>query len=420
MKKIIICIFSLITVLLTACGDEFFENPRPQEPQWVNTTTFDQGLTYGYFYLVWSNNGITHELDFAASGAAQLLPETATGSHWNESYNRLFNQNFTQMNTLWNSLYRVITMSNQALEIDATGDGNPFGIDVTGSDYKDNYVRQVGEYYFLRGTAAFMLMRLFAPPYVLGGPNDGRYVPFTTKVPTSKEEIYSATLGSTAEIYAQAIVDLRQAKALLPDKYTSSMLPNYEVGRASKYTATAMLAKVLFAMGEYSEAEKELAFVIDAAENNDRFALEEPIQAFNKLDRLQTSKEVIWEYDTGIEAYDGTKGSYLYWGMIIDINFRDARGGGRGIGNMVKSGWNQFTLSYWALKTMGWMTDPDNGDYSLTQEALDDLRYQQLYYYLLGYKAGITATDPDYLIYESVDAHKAVATPQLYLNKCFR
>jgi hypothetical protein len=42
-------------------------------------------------------------------------------------------------------------------------------------------------------------------------------------------------------------------------------------------------------------------------------------------------------------------------------------------------------MSYWALKYIGWMKDPQNGDYTETSIAKKDLRYKQLYWRFEGY-----------------------------------
>ncbi|WP_257669921.1 RagB/SusD family nutrient uptake outer membrane protein [Parapedobacter tibetensis] len=419
MKKIILLI--ALTVFFSSCKD-YFDNPRPQEIQWVNTTTFDQGLTSAYFNLFYKClNGRTTFMEFASSGTSQLLPETSTGVPWNEAYNRLFNQNVSLNNDVWQYAYKTITTCNAAIALDESANANPFNLEMNSADYEDNYLRQIGEYHFLRAYAFYTLVRIFAAPYVHNGDNSQQYIPFTTQVPETKEDIYSIPLGTNAELYEQIVSDLRRAKAMLPEAFNAStMLPNYAIGRANQYAAAALLAKVLFVMGDYTAAEQELDFVIQAAENDARYALEEPIEAFNKLDRNVISREAILEFHSGIEGNYPYQGEYMYYAMIFSLNFRDATGGGRGLGNMVKSGWNQFTVSYWALDKMGWMTDPANDDYTLTAAAENDLRCKQLYYYLLGYKAGITDSDPDYLIYESVLAHKAVHTPQLYIDKYFR
>lgn len=418
MKKIITnSIYIILFLGLWACDqDEFFEIKRPQETQWVSTVTFDQGLSAAYYDVLYVGAlpSIVTFMDFATSGVGHLLPETSTGAPWNQLNYRLFDQNFGFTDNIWASYYKAVTMCNLAIQLDEENDGNPFALKTDGSDYMDNYVRQVGEYYFLRAYSYYILVRTFAPPYNHTGSNDGTFIPFKTKASSSAEEIHTEALGSNEEIYQQIIDDLKVAKEKLPLAYNSStMFPTYQVGRANKYVASAMLAKVYFVMGKYSEAKQELDFVINAAEQDGLYSLEEPIQAFNKNVMTNIPKESIWEFNAG-DVSNWMASSYMYWGMIYNLNFRDADNGGRGV-NMVKSPWCQFTLSYWAIDKMNWMNDPLNGDYSLTNEAINDLRFQQLYYYLLGYNA---SGDP--LLYETVNGHSKVVNPQIYFDKIFR
>ena len=48
-------------------------------------------------------------------------------------------------------------------------------------------------------------------------------------------------------------------------------------------------------------------------------------------------------------------------------------------GNFARCSWNQLTFSYSTLKQIGWMVDPQNGDYTLTEEALKDKRLGSIY-----------------------------------------
>ena len=413
----IVALFCL--VVITSCKKgKFFEVTRPQEPQWVSTVTFDQGLATIYYNLLYSLQASPQMMDFAESGISQLLPGTSTGAPYNEMYNRLFNQNHTQTNDMWTRCYAAITMSNQAITLDNEKNHNPFNLITTSADYTDNYTRQVGEYYFTRAWAYYFLVRYFAPPYVHGGNNSAAYIPYKTKVPNSREEVLAERLGSNEEIYNQIISDLRVAKDKLPTAYNAAtMFPNYVTGRANKYAASALLAKVLFLKGDYTGAQVETNFVITAAEAG-RYALEEPIQAFNKNLVSNIPRESILEFNTGDPTVAGTS-SYLYWGWIISLQDRDADNYGRGPApGMSKSAVNQFTLSYWALDKIGWMTNPLNGDYTLTQAARDDLRFQQIYYYLLPYKPNATAAE--YFTHETLVGHAEVNKPQLYIDKYFR
>lgn len=422
MKKYLVLKLSALIFLagVTSCKkDKFFEVTRPQETQWTNTVTFDQGLAAAYFQVIYGLRGGPQMMDFAESGISQLLPGTSSGAPYNEMYNRLFGQNHNQTNDIWTKCYAAITLANYAIQMDSAKNGNAFNLAVTSNDYKDNYVRQVGEYYFIRAYAYYFLARYFAPPYIQGAANTTAYIPFKTTVPQTRAEVLAERLGTNEEIYNQMIADLKVAKDKLPTAYNSAtMLPTYITGRATKYGAAAMLAKIYFLKGDYANALTETDFIINAAETTGRFALEDPIQAFNKNVVANVPKEAILEFNSG----DPTVGNgeqtsnYMYWGWSISLQDRDADNFGRGpTPGMSKSSVAQFTLSYWVLDKIGWMTDPLHGDYTLTQAAKDDLRFQQIYYYLLPYKAG---ADP--FTYETLTAHAKVDKPQLYVDKYYR
>lgn len=418
MKKILFykLVFSLLLIASACDQDKYFELERPQETQWVNTTSFDQGLATVYWNLNYSNGfrGTNQMRDFITSGVSQLLPQTSTGVAWNEMYFRQFDQNVSHNNDLWKFAYAAITLCNAAIQLDMEKNENPFNLKLNTTDYTDNYVRQVGEYHFMRAYAYWNLVKIFAPPYEKNGANAGAFIPFKTKVPTSKDEIYEEKLGTRQEIYELIIADLEKAKVKLPKAYNAAtMLPTYEVGRANHYVAAALLAKVLFLKGDYERAKAELDIVINAAEGEGRFALEAPLEAFNKNVVKNIPKEVVWEHNSGDPTVVGAA-EYMYYGMIISLNFRDTDNGGRGK-DMVKSSWNQFTMSYWALDKAGWMKDPLKGDFTITEDAKKDLRFQQLYYPFLAYNA---SGDP--LIYETLSAHAAVNKPQVYVDKYFR
>ena len=419
MKKNI-SIYIVLILLLTSwsCNeDKFFEMDRPQETQWTNTTTFDQGLATAYFALNYRTRGIPQMMDFASSGVSQLLPGTSTGAAWNEMYNRLFNQNHSHTNDMWTNLYNAITISNFALELDQKNAGNPFKLLPSSTDYKDNYTRQIGEYYFVRAFSYYLLVRTFAPPYDHKGANTGAFIPLKTKVPTNRAEILEESLGSNEVVYNQIIADLLVAKEKLPGAFNSAtMLPTYSAGRATKYSAAALLSKVYFVKGDYAKAMTESDFVITASETTKRYELEEPIQAFNKNTANNIPKETILEYNTGDPSVGNGEqtSSYMYWGWVISLQDRDADDFGRGAG-MRKSGTNQFTLSYWAINKTGWMADPLKGDYTITEDAKQDLRFTQVYYPLLAYKAG---ADP--FLYETLAVHSKVDKPQIYVDKYFR
>ena len=116
------------------------------------------------------------------------------------------------------------------------------------------------------------------PPY----PSDEARIPYRINQATNFEQAVTSEIASANIIYDLIISDLRIAKDLLPERYIDGVHnPSYEDGRANKFAAAALLAKVLFQMRNYDEALAELNFVID--ENGGDYDLsEDPIEAFNK------------------------------------------------------------------------------------------------------------------------------------------
>ena len=56
MKNIILksFVFAMLLGSFVSC-DDFFEIKRPQETQWTNTATFEQGLNSAYWLIQWGN-----------------------------------------------------------------------------------------------------------------------------------------------------------------------------------------------------------------------------------------------------------------------------------------------------------------------------------------------------------------------------
>ncbi len=102
----------------------------------------------------------------------------------------------------------------------------------------DNVKKRVlGEAYFLRAHYYFILVRFFGD------------VPLTL-IPVKPGDDLRPARTSKTEIYKQIISDLNQAITLLPSKeqYSGS-----DVGRASKGSATGLLAKVYLTLGDYQK-----------------------------------------------------------------------------------------------------------------------------------------------------------------------
>jgi hypothetical protein len=136
---------------------------------------------------------------------------------------------------------------------------------------KDRYV---GELKMLRAYFYWNLVRMF------GG------VPKIDRVLETKEDIATGSVrASAAEIYAFIESDCQEAIAKLP-----ATIPSEELGRVSKYTAYALLAKVYLYQKRWAESKA----MCDAIINSTRFSL---LPDYAKIWREagEFSSESIWE-----------------------------------------------------------------------------------------------------------------------------
>ncbi len=107
--------------------------------------------------------------------------------------------------------------------------------------------RCLGEAEFLRALYYFYLVRAFGD------------VPLVVTPAASPAEAASVTRSPAAEVYARVETDLKDAIVKL-DKYSS--YTGDDVGRATKWSATALLAKVYLTEGKMAEAATQASAVI--------------------------------------------------------------------------------------------------------------------------------------------------------------
>lgn len=425
----------IVIVLLFSLGScqDFFEIERPQETQWTTTATFDQGLNKCYINAQWTyagGRGYPQFLDYLLSGVAMLSPGCQVGQRGEEVLNRQFILH-DKLPGVWNGCYNTITLCNLAIEeYENDPNHNPLNLDVSGTDYKDNYLRQIGEYHFLRGYTYWWLLKVFAPKYDQNGDNSALAIPLKTTAATSMEEIQAEKRGTVAEVYDQIIADLQYAKDNLPDKFNLNSwnnVPGYECGRANKWVATGMLGKVYWLLGQYDKAQALFEELINYAETTGTYQLEEPRDPFIQARAFNVPKESIWEFNSGEVDIDGHR-EYMYTGRNMGFRNRDSHGADLitspevGVGTTLGGygGGVAVTIGYTTLDRVGWMEDPLNGDYTVTPEAEADLRWQQVYHKMNPYEPGIVKGDPRYITTESFEGHSKITTPVVYIDKFFR
>lgn len=138
---------------------------------------------------------------------------------------------------IWQYCYQMIDRSNAVIgQIDAGT--------FTTENYRNYYK---GEAYFLRGYAYFQL------GFVFGG------VPLIEKQMTAAE-IALIARSTQDETFDLAAKDLAQAASLLPDTWPSTT----ELGKATKYAAKGILARLYLFQKKYSDAKTLLSDIISS------------------------------------------------------------------------------------------------------------------------------------------------------------
>jgi len=150
-------------------------------------------------------------------------------------------QTFGSADNVWRDSYTVINRCNLVVVAVL----NNLIKDRTG-EYQNNADRILGEAYCLRALMYFELLRLYAHQYGINEnvPNSG--IILLLKPTTGRTSQARAT---TKEVYDQIEIDLKEAARLLPTDKRATDIFTYggrAGGRATKYAAMALLARVYF------------------------------------------------------------------------------------------------------------------------------------------------------------------------------
>lgn len=181
---------------------------------------------------------------------------------YNQAYTNSFNS--TSPPPLWSRFYNFIYQANATIEGLSKSDN------ITPS-IKDQLT---GECKFIRALCHFYLCNLYGD------------VPLITTTDYKINSLISRS--SKADVYAQMITDLKDAKGLLSDDYKT---PDGRITgdrvRPNKGAATALLARVYLYTADYAKAEVEASIVIS---NNNLYDTVPLNNAF-----LANNKEAIWQ-----------------------------------------------------------------------------------------------------------------------------
>ncbi len=116
-----------------------------------------------------------------------------------------------------------------------------------------------GEAKFIRGACYFDLVRMFAKSWMDGDPNTNPGVPIVLTPTTVISGASQLPRSPVADVYAQAISDLKDAQQLLPARNGFF---------ANSVAATAMLARIYLQQGDYENAANYANDAINEATSN--------------------------------------------------------------------------------------------------------------------------------------------------------
>ena len=412
MKRRIFYTF-LILIMLGCNNEEFFEEERPAQAPWQTVDEFEFAVSGAYGLAVnagWSSFVISDIVAEFIQSDLMYFSQNQEAWPVNDFINRQTGERSLPMEEAFVNCYKVIGACNAGLDFYYENNQDPFP-SATSTEKEHNVDRIAGELHFLRAFSNFSNVKRHCPQYNPDQPNDDKILPLRMTFPTGLDNVTNPYFATTQEMYDTIIYDLQIAKELLPEEFNSTHHPSYQYhSRATQWAAAFLLGEVYFQMQNWDAALDEFNYVIE--ESN--FALEpEPINIFNKDEMPLESPELIWY----IDYTDPIRNIYGPQRIThLSKNHYPATGGGRG-DNWSICPWNQFSLSTSALAAAGWMADPVNGDYTETDAARFDKRYNQIYYRMEGYSADPTV---DFTKYRIDAKYSAIDRPIVYSDKYFR
>lgn len=371
-KAYSIILFSALILSLAGCK-KFFELENPPQSPWSNVTEFERAAIGAYSRVFSNKSWSTSYIDYnvlTVSAADDV--DWVNDPEW--GYNRNPGSSFPLAEGIWVWNYQAIAACNNALDFIAENNGDPFP-EMSDADRTKNFNRLEGEFYFLRGFSYYMLMNVFGIPYQPGGDNSRQSIPLITSYAKGTEDAKNSKIGTVQELFDLMIADFTKAKELLPERYESGMHISYQMGRANKFAAAAMLARTYFVMGDYSKAAGEATFVIE--QNGGDYDLsQDPIEAWNKSS-LDRGKEAIFY----VPFYDALGNIVPYNLTVLNSNAAD----------WGQCNWVEPRMADVTIKRLGWMDDP-KANTGIKPAALKDKRFTQL----MAVRYPASDTDPDH------------------------
>lgn len=237
--KIKILSLLLVASVFVACNKEKLE-PIPQ------TSLSDAVAFSDEARCLQQVNGVYTQLKAGQlyAGRYQVYQDVRGEEFINETNNAVtawltWQHNLTasanEVQSFWSSAYATINRANVVID----------GISKSPISAASK-AQYIAEAKFVRATAYFMLLQLYARPFTDGAGNKPGVVLRLTPQTSSGDD--NKARSTVAEVYTQIIKDLNEAEADLPANYADATL---RVTRAHKSTAIALKTRVYLNMAQY-------------------------------------------------------------------------------------------------------------------------------------------------------------------------
>lgn len=397
-------------IFFSGCNDEFIEAEYTPEFPWQTLDQLEMAVILPYSTCLsgWNKPiSVYGVYETLATDICTLIPGQTGNLPWNEFYNRKMrdtpleapSMNWVNLSYKW--IYATIAGCNEPLEWLNSADPHTLFPKELSSRVDAEIPRVKSELYFFRGFAYYWAALFFCPPYVPGGANSDQILPLKT----TNANAQNTKIGTTQEIWDQAISDLQMAKSLMPKSY-------HVEGRIDYYTICGALARAYLSIGDHANAEKECTEII----SSNKYTLQSDVMAaWNTLPGDPIASEVIWIFIPGIN------GSNMFGYSAATRAETNGKNGSRGE-TYGQCAWTLAVMSNDMLKRINWMNNPQGGDFTLTSQALSDTRFNNTWFHLLGYKTqeetGITDVVEYKNTYESIIG--SLVDPHVYPDKYFR
>ena len=230
-------IFTLFTLLLIGCDDDFLNEP-PLDVLTENDVWNDKALMDTYLFKIYDNMPWDYLQDFgggAGWGAQrEALSDLAMSTYsWTPANNNLRSGNWGTSNNSWPldwwgyyNIWKINYSIENIEEIDSK---------VLSEEERDN---RLGELYFLRSYSYFAMVKRYGGVPIILEAQDPNITP--------ENELFPAR-NTEKEVYDQVLIDAQKAFDLLPDRWSA------EKGRAPRWAAKSLESRAALFAGSIAK-----------------------------------------------------------------------------------------------------------------------------------------------------------------------